>query len=458
MGLMDSIRNTVINWLWPNGAGQDERAQKYYSFSDYYTGAQRRQLRVKIGQADDNLTVNLVTLVIDRGISMLLGDGVTFDLPGDDPESPEQEYIDATWNANKRDILLYKASQYSAIYGTGFFKTLPGVLPGDNTNYTRLVALDPRWVRVEHEPNDMDTVKAYDMRYVVTEEDERGRAMTIYHREYTVKQTSPGGVVSWLVQEMKKREGGKWELVNETAWEYDFPPILHWQNLPQPGDCYGESDIADVMEIQDRLNFIASNISKIIRYHAHPKTWGKGVNLGNKSSWGADEMVTFPGDNAALANLEMQSDLSSSQQFMMVMRQLLFDVSRTVDITSIADKIGALTNFGLRVLYTDTLHKRDTKRALMGEALTELNRRLLILGNFKNTDPGAVVWPETMPQNKLELIQAVQAELGAGIVSKQTAAGELGRDWEEESGRMAEETSAGGNIGAALLNAFNQGR
>ena len=169
-------------------------------------------------------------------------------------------------------------------------------------------------------------------------------------------------------------------------------------------------------------------------------------------------MVTFPGDNAALANLEMQSDLSSSQQFMMVMRQLLFDVSRTVDITSIADKIGALTNFGLRVLYTDTLHKRDTKRALMGEALTELNRRLLILGNFKNTDPGAVVWPETMPQNKLELIQAVQQEIGVGIVSKQTAAIEMGRDWESEQERMAEETSAGGNIGAALLNAFNQGR
>ena len=150
MGLMDSIRNTVINWLWPNGAGQDERAQKYYSFSDYYTGAQRRQLRVKIGQADDNLTVNLVTLVIDRGISMLLGDGVTFDLPGDDPESPEtppgtptKKTFCFTRHLSIQPFTVRAFLRPCPVYYPATIPTIPGSLPltpgGSGWNTSRMI-------------------------------------------------------------------------------------------------------------------------------------------------------------------------------------------------------------------------------------------------------------------------------------------------------------------------------
>ena len=61
-------------------------------------------------------------------------------------------------------------------------------------------------------------------------------------------------------------------------------------------------------------------------------------------------------------NVEMQSDLASSQTYLMTVRQGLFDITRTVDISSMNDKLGALTNFGLRVLYQDSLSKNETKK------------------------------------------------------------------------------------------------
>jgi len=48
-------------------------------------------------------------------------------------------------------------------------------------------------------------------------------------------------------------------------------------------------------------------------------------------------------------------------QHSMNLRQIIFDVTRNMDISSMKDKVGALTNFGLRILFFDALNKLATK-------------------------------------------------------------------------------------------------
>jgi len=203
---------------------------------------------------------------------------------------------------------------------------------------------------------------------------------------------------------------------------------------------------------------VVSNTAKIIKYHAHPKTWGRKFGKANGVSWGVDEMVISDNESAMLQNLEMQSDLGSSLNFIKFLRQGLFDIARSVDIDSLADKIGALTNFALRVLYQDALSKLDDKRGLYSEALIEINHRLLELANMANTDGGDVIWPDVLPANEVEQITALKTDLEMGLASKQTASHMRGYDWEEEEERLADEAQAGDNVGAALLRAFGQGR
>ena len=211
--------------------------------------------------------------------------------------------------------------------------------------------------------------------------------------------------------------------------------------------------------MQDRVNYIASNISKIIRYHAHPKTVGIGFaeNQMNAFDIGPDKMVTIPTVGADVKNLEMQSDLTSSQDYLALLRNTLMDITRTVDVSSLPDKLGALTNFGLRVLYQDALQKLATKRELYGEMLTELNRRCLELAG-KGGDGGKCVWPDPLPVDGVEMTQKLQTDLAMGIVSKQTVAKERGYDWEVEQERMADEETNESDIGTRLLNDFVKGR
>lgn len=443
-----------------------ERIEHYARLRAYRGGAQRRPLRVKDGQADDNLIVNFVGLIIERSISLLFGKGVTFDLPGEQ-ETAEDLYLSEVWDKNKQQILLHKLGQFGSTYGTACLKILPNVFKSVNqpeAGVPRFIAIDPTWLTVETEPDDMDSVVRYTIRYVygrdrdmVRRKEEITRILGVIGDGENVMQTDQ--VVAWDVRdfEMTEATGGKWREIDAYQWPYPFPPVLHWQNLPNMDSVYGLSDIEDVIPLQDRYNFIASNISKIIRYHAHPKTWGRGFGQTGEANWGPDEMITISGENGTIQNLEMQTDLGSSQMFLGQLRQALFDISRTVDISSMADKIGALTNFGLRVLYQDALAKLGTKRELYGAALTELNRRILELGGFDGADGGTVVWPEPLPEDQAAQTTALQADLNMEIVSKQTVAGKRGYDWTEEEQRIQNEKAAGDNIGAALLRAFNQG-
>ena len=99
----------------------------------------------------------------------------------------------------------------------------------------------------------------------------------------------------------------------------------------------------------------------------------------------------------------------------------------------------------------------EEKRGLYGEAIVEINHRLLELAGAGDTDGGEVEWPDVMPENENEIAMAVKSDLELGLVSKQTAAGLRGYTWEDEELRMADERMASDNVGAALLRAFGQG-
>jgi hypothetical protein len=154
----------------------------------------------------------------------------------------------------------------------------------------------------------------------------------------------------------------------------------------------------------------------------------------------------------------MQSDLESSLNFIKFLRQAIFDIARSVDIDSLADKLGALTNFGLRVLYQDALSKVEDKRGLYGEALIQINHILLELAGFKNTDGGEIIWFDVLPVDEVGQINALKTDMDLGLVSKQTASNKRGYEWEDEEQRLADEKVSGDNVGAALLRAFGQGK
>ena len=446
MGVMDNFRN----WLLEPLIGRELVAKATESTlkRDYRRGIHKAPIK----SADDAIVVNFIGLLVDRSVAMLFGKEPQFDLPGES-DAPAQVYIDEVWRANRKQVLLKRAATYGAEAGTCYMKILPdGAVTNDGKLIPRLVVLDPATVTMDALPEDIDTIIRYTIAYTITD--------PVTGKDKTIKQVTEHDVETgyWNITDYVSVNGNKFEVTNEQTWEYEFAPIVHWHNLPDVGSVYGRPDItADLIDLQDKINFVSSNTAKIIKYHAYPKTWARGFQNSGKIAWGVDEMVTTSEPNALIQNLEMQSDLSSSLSFIRYLRQALFDVSRAVDIDSMADKLGSLTNFGLRVLYQDALGKLEEKRGLYGEAIVEINHRLLELAGAGDTDGGEVEWPDVMPENENEIAMAVKTDLELGLVSKQTAAGIRGYTWEDEELRMADERMASDNVGAALLRAFGQG-
>ena len=467
------------SWLAAKVAAQinDDLSKVQNIERDYYVGAHRVQLKSKPGQTDDNVIQNFVGLAVDRSVSRLFKGGVTFILP--EGAEAQGEYLRKVWDLNKKEIILYQVGLHGTVYGTGYFKICPNELidPYSGELYPRLIPVDPEIIRVHTEANDMNNVESYTISYNVSRKDASGKTSTVGYKEVTRHPdmvTAEGATEqpdTWVVEEWYQSANGQWVLEEVTEWLYDFPPIIHWKNLPSLKSCYGDSDIDDVIGIQDKSNFVTSNTGKIIKMFAHPTTVASGVSVEQLAAGRLDNSVgvlyAVP-EGASVNNLEMSSDLASSVVYGQNLRQSIFDIAREIDVSSMADRLGALTNFGLQVLWSDALDKNDTKRQLYGDAIIELNRRLLVLAGYEGSlsNPGALAWGNPMPVNILEELQADNLAIQMGIVDKETVSKRYfvryGQTYETIQANMAKQGAAdnagNANIGATILRNFSQGK
>lgn len=474
--VFSNMVNIFGDWLAGKIAVQinDEMGRKQGVLRSYYSGDHRAQLKTKPGQSDDNITMNFVGLAVDRSVSRLFRGGVEFILP--EGADAQKEYLDAVWDLNKKEIILYQVGLHGAVYGTPYFKISPDSLidPYTEELYPRLIPVDPEIIRVKVSPQDMNEVEAYIIEYSFVRD-----GQTVNYREvtrhsspddYMVEGEEPEYRDTWVVETFEQVGGGMWQLINKVEWAYNFPPIHHWKNLPSLKSCYGDSDIDDAINVQDKSNFVTSNTGKIIKHYAHPPTIGTGFAVKDMQTL-ENSVGTFyaiPNTDAKVYNVEMESDLVSSRAFGLDLRQAIFDIAREVDITSITDKIGALTNFGLRVLYGDAIDKNDTKRQLYGDAIKEINRRLLVLKGYEKekSSPGTLQWGEALIVNVIEEMTADEKALNLGVVDVETVAkryqSRYGVDYETIKANIAAQKAdkaASDNIGADILRRrFNQGQ
>lgn len=465
MGIFDNARESVqrtmkqaISWAMQMS---DDPYEKEYSrralwqayLIDYYNGVQKKSLKTSKEGVDFNVTVNLASLIVDRTVSMLFGGGIEFKNEAEEAK----KFLDIVWAANKKDILLHDFGQNGAVYGTLYAKILPDDRETDTKESTYgIVALSPINMIVGVNPKDVREVLYYVNRWNVNES-----GKTIAYREVTKKNKNEDGTATWSVITQVQGRGmsSKWEQTGNTDWPYEFAPIVHTKNLPNAGSQYGRSDIEDVLGLQDDYNQAFSNVNKILWFHGHPHLWTNG-KVGSLVDWSTEKILELKGDgitkDPSLQSMELQGDLAASREFINDLRRDLMDVSRTTDVETIKDKAGALTNFGLRVLFKDELAKTKTKQLLYGEFITEINRRLLALENI-NAPVGDIQWGEALPENENEETIALKSDLEMGIVSKETVAMKRGYDWKVESERMAGEKRTEGNVGGKILTDFLRG-
>lgn len=492
----DKIENsiglfTLLNARVDSDGFQAEKARRaamIRAARDYFDGYHPKPLKVREGDKDSNVIINLCRILITKSVAWLFGDpengeAIKFTIKQADQPKAEvesvglgeqgqsqteeheptnskdpaiekaEQWLSDVWDKNGGAQFLLKLGRRCGITGHGFIKILPANEPSNDLGVPRLVLQKTELMSVVRKQDDSETAEAF-----VIEWKEK-RLVNTRLRDVTVRQIITKIVEKWVIGQFVDTGRGeaKWQPDGPiVTWPYSWCPIVDWQNLTSDA-YYGESDLEDLPTLNDAINFTASNVNRILFIHGHPRTVGTGFEAGELQDTAVDSFWTIANPNAKVNNLEMQSDLKAAFGFLQYITQSFWDVGRELDLASLRDRIGQITNFGLRVLANNALSKLGEKRLNYGKALKEINSILLELGGFEVRDT-EIHWLHPLPEDATEEVTRLQTELDMQIVSKQTAAEERGRDWTQEQERRDQEETAEGNIGGALLGAFEKGQ
>ncbi|TXH19474.1 MAG: phage portal protein [Hyphomicrobiaceae bacterium] len=425
----------------PISDAQRVRARRMHLFWRYYKGFHRPALKVAPNQANDNVILNYSRRIVDKGMAFLFGGGVTFEIDSDVSErTPDEQYIDEVWGTpEQKQRGLIDLALNGAVSGTGCVRLYAPVTAG---GVPRIVVLDSSMVDVVTNEDDIDDVRAY----VIT-----WRAGDTWKR-HRIDQQENG---MWVVTEEFLSKGNVWQLVQETPWPWQFPPVFMCQNLPDPNSIWGMSDLEEA-DINDAINFTASNINRILRFHSHPKTIGTGFNASKLQSTSIDQFWSIDEANAKVYNLEMQSDLASAYQYLQTLKETYAKTSGVPNLDPEKLSVGQLSGFAMRILYSDLLDKTDVKRITYGALLADVNAALLEMAGRASGIKVKNVWVDPLPTNVLEEANVLDIDRRNGL-SEQTYLERRRYDAIREMKRNQEEQEAQQTIGERMLRQFELG-
>ena len=405
------------------GVADDPRKLQGAKATLYRNGWQVAPLVVRPGQSDDNIVMNMIGLVVSRTVSLLFGDGVKFDLDGKG-ESAADEWLADALKANRQSELLHDLGEYGALNGTIAVQFIPDGLARAGQLYPKVLTVNPQYLTILTNPHDYTDVNGYRIEYQVQEPNDRMRNF----RRDILRQRAPAvdgeaGVDAptfWTITDYLEADNGVMEQVSEMRWDKPWAPLLAGKNLPKAGSAYGSPDVTDdVLHLQDKINLVVSNGNKVVRLQAHQRLWGRFLGKVQELVSGPGNILNIENEKGHVEAVPAGGDIAGILSFKGALSEALFSVSRSMDPAVAKDRIGQLTNFGLRVLYKDSIDKLKTKRELYGEFLEEMVLHLLELGGYR-ADTVMVLWADPLPVDGSERNENDQFELDNKIVSRET--------------------------------------
>ena len=467
---VDQVSALTAMLLRDSSDADNQRAKEIAARWDAYYGNAPKPLKVKTGDTDDNIRLNYSGRVVDEGVSFLFGqdidfavsDGkddaansVTSDDGDEQPEAnPADDWLEACWDANAGMTLLSELAINGGVSGHAFLMVLPADEALNDHAYPRLMLLDPATVSATWDGSDYKRVLQWLIRWTAPDPDTQ---KPVQYRKLISRQNNNTNLPkTWsIADQISRNDGRTWDSVAPPIiWPYSWSPVFHCQNLPAPNQFYGTSDLEDdVLEAGNAINFSTSNTGRILRFHSHPKTWGRGIGA-QEVPMGVDKVTLLKGENAELHNLEMLSDLSSSLEFGDRLLKAFHAIARIPEIaTGQLENLGQLSGLALKVLYGPLIRKNRVKQRLYGDMLRDLSQRLLEMSGF----PGqkvTITWPDPLPSDPVADRAALTADEQLGV-SQRTILEKLGYDAQAEQKQKAKEQK---DLGDTLLGQFDRGQ
>jgi Phage portal protein, SPP1 Gp6-like len=470
-----------------------------------YRGDYPDTFKIDPGMPNLNIAPNRCAAIVDKGVAWLFGQPIELDvrMAADDEreetrpgrpmptivnaEPPDNAKMQAAlakvWgNPDDMIVLLTGLAMNGAMDGHAYLKI---VWDSEKMDYPRLSVLDSNNVYVIADPDDCNSAMCYVIEYkasmgvvqgqlrivtkrqVICRVDPDGNARLLggYDDDDTwticnywrVEASGGTGLYSTSSMSTSQQQGANWSQIGKVVeWPYPFPPIVDCGNLPNPNEYYGLPDLPPALiNLNERIHFVESNVGKIIQSHAHPWVFASGCDpsaIRNEPG----VVQGLPSTDSKVWAVSATGDLASSMTFASSLRADMDEQSRVPAVALGRQEElpkGNISGVALALLFQPLIEKTELKRRLYGRLIRCVSQcALVLLGQIEDCDDVDVhvKWPNLLPVDDLAAAQTAQLLTQIGV-SQATVLAQLGYDPDEE----AEQT---GNEQAAKMTAQSKGQ
>lgn len=421
---------------------EQARAVEIATRWDRYRGEYPDTLKIAAGDPDDNVKLNVTGTVVDAGVDFLFGEDLTFEIEGEGgpgSDSEREQWLSSVWDANRRMTKLQLVGMNGAVAGHAAIKLQTD--PAQPERPPRLIVVDPATYSARWSQDDIEQVEEHRITWTIIDQG----------RPAVRRQRMIADGATWLiVDEVSRGDSKRWETLDTTAWPYSWPPLVETQNLPEPNEFYGRSDLTkDITDANHAINGVLSDLRRTVRLHGHPLFWVSGAP-GEVLNIGPGDAIELP-DEGRVGAIETRSDPTALDLFERL-KSALHEQARVPEIAAgKLDNVGQLSGLALQILYGPLLRKTRTKRRLYGDLIREVNLRLLELkfGAGGNTHT-LIHWPNPLPTDEREEaeVAVIDHTLGA---SRETLLERRGYASTDEMERRAAEDRESAERAAAAF-------
>lgn len=405
-----------------------------------YRGELQDPLKVDKDQPNDNVRINRCSPIADKGVSFLFGQVLKI-------ECDDQDELDAFWgDDDDKMTMLAKIAMNGAVCGQPFVKLIPAP---DPKLPPRMVILDPMLLRIITLPDDCELHIAYIIEYPVNADLQKRQIIARVDPRNDLYALGEKDLEdTWTITNYsRKGDQGVWQQDGTPEeWNYPFPPVFTCQNLPNPNEPWGTPDLTqDLIGMNKVLNFMLSNISRIIKYHGHPKTWAKGIRAAQLQV-AVDQTLVLESPDAQLNVITPMENFSGLLSVVADLRSDMDEQSRVpaVALGRMTDMPkGNISGVALQLLFQPLLEKTVLKQRLYGKLIREVSRAALVLMGAISVEeyadyPINLHWQTLLPVDDLAAAQTAMLLQQLGV-SNSTLIQQLGYNPEDEAKKSIEE-------------------
>jgi hypothetical protein len=213
---------------------------------------------------------------------------------------------------------------------------------------------------------------------------------------------------------------------------YKQMPVVWLRNQCVKGLPFGISDLADVIDLTEEYDHLATKQTKIVDYHAAPAIVFKANKSSNRDSFEKGvNTILWVGPDGDAKYLEWTGNTPDVENQLTRIRNGIAEVSQVPAVAfGQADSgLNQVSGIALHILYGPLISKTNDKRANWTPGMERV-MALALQAEGYNVKPEQVnaLWPDPLPVDVAGLVTDEVQKVGAGLSSKRSSMQRLGEE------------------------------